>query len=62
MLPQGGDKNVITYGFHENQQSLFDNAMFIPRAAGLFGLSDISSSVRSPSPARGDARSDAELG
>lgn len=40
MMPTGGDKNVITFGFHENQQSLFDNGYVYESGGRLFGLSE----------------------
>jgi serralysin len=40
MMPRGGDKNVITFGFHENQQSLFDNGYVYESGGRLFGLSE----------------------
>ena len=63
MLPQGGDKTVITYGFHENQQSLFDNGYVYSSGGGLFGLAEyFQFGAFTRSAARRDARSDAELG
>jgi Ca2+-binding RTX toxin-like protein len=40
MMPTGGDKNVITFGFHENQQSLFDNGYVYASGNQLFGLAE----------------------
>ena len=40
MLPQGGDPMVITFGFHEDQQSLFDNGYVYESNGGLFGLAE----------------------
>ncbi|MEA1014823.1 M10 family metallopeptidase C-terminal domain-containing protein [Sphingosinicella sp. LY1275] len=40
MMPTGGDKNVITFGFHENQQSLYDNGYVYANGGQLFGLAE----------------------
>jgi serralysin len=40
MLPQGGDPTVITFGFHEDQQSLFDNGYVYSSGGGLYGLAE----------------------
>jgi serralysin len=40
MMPRGGDKNVITFGFHESQQSLFDNGYVYSQNGQLYGLSE----------------------
>ena len=40
MMPIGGDKNVITFGFHENQESLFDNGYVYASGGQLFGLAE----------------------
>ncbi len=40
MMPIGGDKNVITFGFHENQDSLFDNGYVYESGGQLYGLAE----------------------
>jgi len=40
LLQQGGDPTVITFGFHEDQQSLFDNGYVYESGGQLFGLSE----------------------
>jgi serralysin len=39
-LQRGGDPTVITFGFHENQQSLYDNGYVYSSGGGLFGLAE----------------------
>ena len=39
-LQRGGDPAVITFGFHENQQSLFDNGYVYSSGGQLFGLAE----------------------
>ena len=39
-LQQGGDPMVITFGFHEDQQSLFDNGYVYESGGQLFGLAE----------------------
>ena len=40
LLQRGGDVGVITFGFHENQQSLFDNGYVFSQNGNLFGLAE----------------------
>jgi serralysin len=40
LLQRGGDTSVITYGFHENQQSLVDNGYVYSRGGQLFAFSE----------------------
>jgi serralysin len=40
MMTKSGDKTVITYGFHENQQSLYDNGYVYAQGNQLFGLAE----------------------
>ncbi|HEY7809717.1 MAG TPA: M10 family metallopeptidase C-terminal domain-containing protein [Allosphingosinicella sp.] len=43
VMPTGGDINVLTYGFHTSQQSLFENGYVYratPTSAGLTGLTE----------------------
>ncbi|MBA3677167.1 MAG: M10 family metallopeptidase C-terminal domain-containing protein [Sphingosinicella sp.] len=40
LLQRGGDPNVITFGFHENQQSLVDNGYVYARNGQLFAFSE----------------------
>jgi len=40
MMTDGGDPMTITYGFHNDQQSLFDNGYVYSSGGRLFGLSE----------------------
>lgn len=40
LLQRGGDPSVINFGFHENQQSLFDNGYVYARNGQLFAFAE----------------------